>query len=167
MTTIVGKIASIESSSNPNVKTQGSLDVTPEKIVFKPEDQETGDYIIIKYNHVHLFATGNNDEFLLIISQDLDASDAEDEDGDQSSVEYRIFTENVQELYEALQTNQELHPTENTNDQEELNGGEMFTADSLQSGDFVNLNGEIQQSDEIKPNGECEMQDDEHFTDDV
>ena len=44
MTTIVGKIASIESSSNPNVKTQGSLDVTPEKIVFKPEDQETGDY---------------------------------------------------------------------------------------------------------------------------
>jgi hypothetical protein len=165
MTTIVAKIASIESSSNPNVKTRGSLDVTPEKIVFKPEDQETGDYIIIKYNHVHLFATGNNDEFLLIIAQDLEASDAEDEDGDESSVEYRIFTENVQELYEALQKNQELHPTENINEQEELDGGEMFTADSLQNGDFVNLNGDVQNG-EIKPNGE-NMEDDEHFTDDV
>ena len=44
MTTIVDKTAHIESSSNPNVKTAGLLDVTPEKIVFKPEAMETGDY---------------------------------------------------------------------------------------------------------------------------
>ena len=44
MTTIVDKQAHIESSTNPNVKTAGLLDVTPEKIVFKPEAMETGDY---------------------------------------------------------------------------------------------------------------------------
>ena len=106
-------------------------------------------YIIIKYDQIHLFATGNNDEFLLLISQDTEASDVEDEDGDYPSVEYRIFTENIPELYEALQTNQALHPTEideENNHGDFVDESEMFTA-----GDFI-------------PNGGG---DDKQFSDDV
>ena len=44
MTSILSKSVQLESSSNPNEKKSGLLDVTPEKIVFKPEDMETGDY---------------------------------------------------------------------------------------------------------------------------
>ena len=106
-------------------------------------------YIIIKYDQIHLFATGNNDEFLLLISQDTEASDAEDEDGDYASVEYRIFAENIPEIYAALQTNQALHPTEieDENNGDFVDESEMFTAD-----DFI-------------PNGAGG--DDNKFTDDV
>ena len=90
-------------------------------------------HIIIKYDQIHLFATGNNDEFLLLIAQDTEASDQEDEDGDDVSIEYRIFSDKVQELYEALQANQALHPDEVTETQD-FPTGEMFTADSLQNG---------------------------------
>merc|ERR1711879_31922 len=136
----------IDNSEN---RVQGKLECNTERITFTPNN--SNDHTIILYSKLQMFATGNNDEFLLIIAEDIEASDNEDDDGDVNTVEYRVYCNNVSDLYKAMQDNQELHPPPVAETNDDMDGFDFPV------GGFPVENG----GGDTGPNGDAKMEMDE------
>lgn len=112
------------------------LDINGEHVSIETDE----DTLKFSYPELQLFATGSdpetNEKFLLMLVNGGD----EDDDGDLTSIEYKVYTDNIDAIYEALQKNQELHPDPPSDEEPPVQGfGCMAPGPNGDAGQFEDI----------------------------
>ena len=120
----------------------GELKISPQNMQFSAGNSFD---LSIEYTKLHMFATGNNSNYLMVVTDDENANEDPDRDSDYTpSVEYKFEANNIDVLYQAIVENQALYPT---GEEEEDEGAQMMESEQ-QEGLINPLTGESETAEE-------------------